>query len=66
MVIQLRNNARYKPLEASQLFPDGQSARPLPADVAARNTLDLDDPIATDLENGQPVATSPAPSPSIC
>ena len=58
---EMRADARIKPMEASLLFPDGQSARPLPANVVPRDGYDLSDPLYTGLENGQPIATMPVP-----
>jgi hypothetical protein len=41
----MADQARYEPLEESALFPDGTSARPLPAGVVARGTLRDESPI---------------------
>jgi mono/diheme cytochrome c family protein len=38
----MHDQPKYKPLAASALFPDGQSARPLIADTVARGHLDDD------------------------
>lgn len=55
---------RYKPLEPSRFFPDGQSARPIVAGTIARGTLHDGDPVYTGEQNGQlipvmPVAVTP-------
>jgi hypothetical protein len=36
----MTNGSRYKPLEGTSFFPDGSSARPLPAHTVARGHLD--------------------------
>lgn len=58
---EMRNQAYYEPLEASSLFPDGKSARPLPANVVARDGEDLSDPYYSGMENGEPISTIPEP-----
>jgi mono/diheme cytochrome c family protein len=55
----MHDQPRYKPLAASNLWPDGQSARPLVSGTIARGTLHLDDPIYSGLQNGQPIPVMP-------
>ncbi len=54
---------RYRPLEASQLFPDGSSARPISTAIVPYQpgNQDPNDPALTGLDaNGQPVQGFPA------
>lgn len=57
----MEDQPRYEPLEASALFPDGQSARPLLAGVVARGAPDVDDPVFSGREDGEWVTTLPVP-----
>lgn len=52
---------RYEPLEASQLFPDGASARPRIPDTVARGDLDLDPALTHGSRHGTPVDDFPLP-----
>ncbi len=57
----MHNQAKYKTLAESDFFPDGLSARPLPAHTVARGFL-RDTPLYTGLgPDGRPLATFPFP-----
>jgi mono/diheme cytochrome c family protein len=43
----MQDQPRYKPLAGSRIFPDGRSARPIPANTVARDELDADDVVHT-------------------
>jgi mono/diheme cytochrome c family protein len=51
--LDMRDQPRYEPFEASTLFADGASARPRVADTVARNEVALDDQLHTGRVNGQ-------------
>ena len=55
----MENQPRYEPLEASQFFPDGMSARPLVPGTVARGQLRLNDALYSGRSNGQLVAELP-------
>ena len=57
----MHDQPRYKPLAASTFFPDGRSARPIPAHTIAVDALNDDDTIHTGESNGDFVATIPVP-----
>jgi mono/diheme cytochrome c family protein len=50
---------RYDPLEASTVFPDGSSARPIVEGTVARGLLNDDELLMTGLVDGQPAAVLP-------
>jgi mono/diheme cytochrome c family protein len=51
----------HRPLDASSVFADGMSARPLPEHTIARGQLHEDEQFFTGRLAGQPVNTFPAP-----
>lgn len=57
----MHDQPRYKPLAASTFFPDGRSARPIPAHTVAQNQLDDDDTAHTGWKNGEFADTIPVP-----
>ncbi len=58
----MQDQPRYKPLAGSRIFPDGRSARPIPANTIARDELDADDVIHTGkMPNGDWTDTLPVP-----
>ncbi len=57
----MHDQPRYKPLAASTFFPDGRSARPIPAHTIARDELNDDDSIHTGEKNGDFLDTIPVP-----
>lgn len=58
---QMANQPRYDPLEASDFFKDGRSARPLLPDTVARGELQLDEHFYTGKIKGQLATTFPFP-----
>jgi mono/diheme cytochrome c family protein len=52
---------RYDPLEASEFFADGQSARPPVENTIARGELREDEHLYAGTSNGAPAATFPFP-----
>jgi mono/diheme cytochrome c family protein len=57
----MHNQPRYKPMAASLLWADGQSARmPVPGTIA-RGTLHLDDPLHTGMQDGELIPVMPVP-----
>jgi mono/diheme cytochrome c family protein len=58
---QMANQPRYDPLEASDFFDDGRSARPLVEGTVARGQLRLDEQFYTGKINGQLATTFPFP-----
>jgi mono/diheme cytochrome c family protein len=56
---KMADQPSYRPYQPSAFFPDGASARPLPAGVVAREWLRSDDPLVTGLKGGR---GSPAPA----
>jgi mono/diheme cytochrome c family protein len=55
------DDAKYEPYEASPLFPDGSSARPLPAGTVARGQLGEDRALATGVGEDGRFAANPLP-----
>lgn len=51
--LDMRDQPRYEPLEASTFFADGAAVRPRIADTVARNEINLDDQLHTGRVNGQ-------------
>ena len=51
--LDMRDQPRYEPLEASTFFADGASARLRVADTVARTEVNLDDQLHTGRVNGQ-------------
>ena len=49
--LDMYNQPRHEPLEASRFYADGRSARPLPAGTVARGTLQEDTAFATGMVN---------------
>jgi hypothetical protein len=58
---QMAEQPRYDPLEASQFFTDGQSARPLVENTVARGQLIEDEHFFTGISNDAPAKTFPFP-----
>jgi mono/diheme cytochrome c family protein len=52
---------KFRPLEETEFFKDGNSSRPIPADTVARGHLLLDTPLNTGMQNGKPVEEIPVP-----
>jgi len=57
----MHNQPKYKPLRASEFFPDGRSARPLVPGTVDRSQINEDPAYMTGLQNSQPVLTLPFP-----
>jgi hypothetical protein len=57
----MHNQPKFKPLRASEFFPDGRSARPLVPGTVDRDQIREDPAYVTGLENSQPVLTLPFP-----
>jgi len=57
----MQNQPKYKPLRASEFFPDGRSARPLVAGTVDRGQINEDPAYVTGLQNLQVVLTLPFP-----
>ena len=57
----MQNQPKYKPLRASEFFPDGRSARPLVAGTVDRGQINEDPAYVTGLQNLQAVLTLPFP-----
>jgi mono/diheme cytochrome c family protein len=57
----MHNQPKFKPLRASEFFPDGRSSRPLVAGTVDRNQTNEDPAYLTGLVNLQPVTTLPFP-----
>lgn len=55
------NGSRLKPLQASPVFADGSSSRPLVADTVARGHLQVDPAFDTGVVAGEPVKELPLP-----
>lgn len=51
--LDMRDQPRYEPLEASTFFADGAAMRPRVADTVARTEVNLDDQLHTGRVNGQ-------------
>ncbi len=64
-VQEMDDQPRYEAYEASTLFPNGTSARPIPAGTVPRagtwerDSLDFDPPYRTGRENGEPITSLP-------
>lgn len=58
---EMADQTRYEPLEESNLFPDGTSARPLPAGTVARGFLRDDEHLYAGRVNGEIATTFPFP-----
>jgi len=57
----MHNQPKFKPLRASEFFPDGRSARPLVLGTVDRGQINEDPAYVTGLQNSQPVLTLPFP-----
>src|SRR5437764_13602764 len=57
----MNDEPRYKPLAASEFFPDGQSARPQVPGTVARGHLRLDHALYTGKSRGVLVSAFPIP-----
>lgn len=55
----MANQPRYDPLEASNFFADGQSARPAVPGTIARGQLPVSDVLTTGQVNGEPATEFP-------
>jgi mono/diheme cytochrome c family protein len=58
---QMAEQPRYDPLEPSNFFADGQSARPLVENAIARGTLREDEHLYDGMTKGEPATTFPFP-----
>jgi mono/diheme cytochrome c family protein len=58
-VQEMANQPRYEPLEASSVFADGRSSRPLVPGTVARGQLQLDEAYFIGKENGELVSELP-------
>jgi mono/diheme cytochrome c family protein len=58
---KMADQPRYDPLEASNFFPDGQSARPLVENTVARGTLGDDELFYNGTQGGAPATLFPFP-----
>ena len=58
---QMADQPRYDPLQASDFFPNGSSARPLPADVVPRDYVVKEELLDTGMINGKPADKFPFP-----
>lgn len=58
---QMAEQPRYDPLEPSNFFADGQSARPLVENTIARGTLREDEHLYDGISGGAPATTFPFP-----
>jgi mono/diheme cytochrome c family protein len=57
----MQNQNKVRPYRESSFFPDGASARPLPAHTVARGDLRADEAYYTGVRGGHPVAEVPFP-----
>jgi mono/diheme cytochrome c family protein len=57
----MHNQPKFKPLRASEFFPDGRSARPLVPGTVDRGEKDPDPVYMSGMQNSQPVLTLPFP-----
>lgn len=57
----MQDQPRYKPLAGTRIFPDGRSARPIPAGTVARDEADEDDVQHTGLVGTDWTPTFPVP-----
>src|SRR5260221_9475119 len=58
---QMAEQPSYRPLDASNFFPDGRSARPVVPDTVSREQTLGDSPLETGKSNGQDLTTVPIP-----
>jgi hypothetical protein len=58
---QMADQPRYDPLQASDFFPNGSSARPLPGGVIPRDYVIKEDLLDTGMINGKPAGMFPFP-----
>ena len=58
----MHNQPKFKPLRASDFFPDGRSARPLVLGTVDRSQVNEDPAYLTGLQNSLPVLTLPFPA----
>ncbi|HEV3458773.1 MAG TPA: cytochrome c [Thermoanaerobaculia bacterium] len=57
----MQNQNKMRPYRESTFFPDGASARPLPAHTVARGDLRADESFYSGVRGGKPVADVPFP-----
>jgi mono/diheme cytochrome c family protein len=57
----MQNQNKMRPYRESTFYPDGASARPLPAHTVARGDLRADEGFYTGIRGGKPVADVPFP-----
>jgi cytochrome c553 len=57
----MQNQNKMRPYRESTFYPDGASARPLPAHTVARGDLRADEAYYTGIRGGKPVADIPFP-----
>jgi mono/diheme cytochrome c family protein len=57
----MQNQNKMRPYRESTFYPDGSSARPLPAHTVARGELRADEAYYTGIRGGKPVADLPFP-----
>jgi mono/diheme cytochrome c family protein len=57
----MQNQNKMRPYRESTFYPDGASARPLPAHTVARGELRADEAYYTGIRGGKPVADVPFP-----
>jgi hypothetical protein len=57
----MQNQNKVRPYRASAFYPDGSSARPLPAHTVARGDLRADEAFYSGVRGGKPVAEVPFP-----
>ncbi|MBV8202697.1 MAG: cytochrome c [Acidobacteria bacterium] len=57
----MQNQNKMRPYRESTFYPDGASARPLPAHTVARGDLRADEALYTGIRGGKPVADIPFP-----
>jgi mono/diheme cytochrome c family protein len=58
---KMADQPRYDPLEASEFFPDGQSARPVIDATVPRGALRADEHLYAGMSGGAPATTFPFP-----
>jgi mono/diheme cytochrome c family protein len=58
---QMADQPRYDPLQASDFFPNGSSARPLPVGVIPHDFVTKDELLDTGMINGKPATRFPFP-----
>ena len=59
--LDMQDQPKYLPLQASSFFADGRAARPVPAGTISRDALNDTDTFHTGVDNGEPVTTIPVP-----